>query len=80
MSGARVRLEPEEVAERARQLANAVRELQLLEEDQADQRQAMAREKKAVQRRVSDLAEVVRTGIEDRPAQDQLFDDRRPEG
>jgi galactokinase len=65
----RVRLEPEEIAERSQQLAQAVRALVVLEEEHKDARTAMAQEKKAAQRHVRDLADVVRTGVEDRPAQ-----------
>jgi phage regulator Rha-like protein len=60
----RVRLRPEELAERAQQLAGAVRALQLLEDEHAEERQAMAAAKRSAQKRVHELAEVVRTGIE----------------
>lgn len=77
---ARVRLTHEELAERAQQLAGAVRALSALEEDHAETRKGMAAELKAAQRHVRDLAEVVRTGVEDRPAQMLLLDRRADDG
>jgi hypothetical protein len=69
MSEMRVRLTPDEVAERAQRLAASVRELVLLEEEIAERRKAMSLERSAAQKRVRDLAQVVATGVEDRSAQ-----------
>ena len=69
-----VRLTIEEMTERAQQLARAVRELYLLDEEQAEVKKAMAAERKNAERHVRDLAHVVSTGIEDRPAQMLLLD------
>lgn len=65
----RVRLGPDEVAERAQQLAQEVRGLVLLEDEQREEKQAMAAALKAARKRVRDLADVVRTGVEDRATQ-----------
>jgi hypothetical protein len=69
MSEMRVRLTPDEVAERAQRLAASVRELVLLEEEIAERRKAMSLARSAAPKRVRDLAQVVATGVEDRSAQ-----------
>ena len=69
----RVKLGPDEMAERAQQLAQAVRGVALLEDEQRDEKQAMAQALKAARKHMHDLADVVRTGIEDRTAQLGLF-------
>lgn len=73
MDSVRTRLTSDELAERAQQLAHAVRALALLEQEHAEERTLMAATKKAAQRQIADLAEVVRTGVEDRGAQLSMF-------
>jgi hypothetical protein len=70
----RVLLTPEEVTERLHELAGTFQEFERLEDEHADRRQAMKREKEAILRRLSDLAEAVRTGAEYRPLPDGLFE------
>lgn len=72
----RVRLTPDELAERAQRLAGAVRAVELLEQDHTEQKQAMAAELKSAKRQVRELAEVVRTGVEDRSVQLDIGDAR----
>jgi hypothetical protein len=73
----RVLLTPEEVTARLHELACTWDEFERLEEDHVDRRRAMKREREALMRRLSLLADAVRTGVEDRPVPAELFDEGR---
>lgn len=61
-----VDLTDEEKVERGLRLAN-LRERQLLEDDHAERKKDMKAEREAIQARIGALADIVRTGREERP-------------
>lgn len=73
MSLTRVPLTDEEKLDRSRQLAQAIRERTLMDLDHEERRKDMTKERKELERRIVDLADVVRTGAEDRSEQLGMF-------
>lgn len=71
----RVRLSATDLADRAQQLAQAVREAAVMDDEQADARRIMSNAKRDLARRIVALAETVRTGVETQPAQFSLYED-----
>jgi hypothetical protein len=68
-------LTTEERLERSRELAQAVADRRQLEEDHAERRGYMRREIQQLDRRIRDLSEVVRAGVEWRDAATLRFDE-----
>jgi len=62
-----VDLTPDELADKGRALADAVRELALLDEEHAERKKEMAKDRKAHMAKLHELAYVVRVGKEERP-------------
>jgi hypothetical protein len=62
-----VDLTPDELADKARALADAVRELALLDEEHKERRKEMAKDRAAHMAKLHELAYVVRVGKEERP-------------
>jgi hypothetical protein len=60
-------LSEEEKVERGLSLANLIREAQLLEDDHAERKKDMKKEREAVAEQIAALATIVRTGKEERP-------------
>lgn len=62
-----VELTDEERMERGAQLANLIREAKLMADEHAERRKAMKEERESLEQQISGLADVVRSGKEERP-------------
>jgi hypothetical protein len=69
----RVKLTPEETIARAQELAQRIRDRELLEEEHKEQREDMKAEAKQLDKAIKRLAAAVRTGSEDQERQVGLF-------
>lgn len=62
-----VDLSDEEKVERGLSLANLIREAQLLDDEHAERKKDMKKERETVEAQIAALATIVRTGKEERP-------------
>ena len=62
-----VDLSEEEKVERGLSLANLIREAQLLDDEHAERKRDMKKEREMVEAQIAALAQIVRSGREERP-------------